>query len=407
MQGDYTRSHDASTYQYADSSKSSLLKYNHALQHHLRALKNKIEDAYANRKWDRYKKFANEYELVFTTCYGCPSLSKYIPISRSFFKMWEVISDLPEVYKLDRREGLTMTFMAEGPGGFMEAMLKKRNQLVDKSVSVNDRSYGITLTSHQKNIPYWKLKSDVFQNNAITLLTGEDGTGDLTHLPNIDAFVSSVGRHQCDVITADGGFDFSADFNNQEVMSLKLIVCEVTLALQIQKVSDDSTFFLKIYDIFTMPTMQILYVLKMFYTHVTFIKPLTSRPANSEKYVLCHGFKRPELERDILNTLRQCIASSYFEDVLPSHITLPTAFFSDIIHYNQHYAYRQALNVYYTLTYIILVKQDKDKDKNDSPSSLLVKGLRRQLVKAIKWCTKYGLEISLDTLKQYHTRYLT
>ena len=39
---------------------------------------------------------------------------------------------------------------------------------------------------------------------------------------------------QRDIITADGGFDFHQDFNNQEKLSHKLIFCEVVTALTIQ-----------------------------------------------------------------------------------------------------------------------------------------------------------------------------
>ena len=36
-------------------------------------------------------------------------------------------------------------------------------------------------------------------------------------------------------ITADGGFDFSVDFNKQEDMSLKLIFSQIIYALFLQK----------------------------------------------------------------------------------------------------------------------------------------------------------------------------
>ena len=38
-----------------------------------------------------------------------------------------------------------------------------------------------------------------------------------------------------DYITADGGFDFSVDFNKQEDMSLKLIITQIFYALIMQK----------------------------------------------------------------------------------------------------------------------------------------------------------------------------
>ena len=38
-----------------------------------------------------------------------------------------------------------------------------------------------------------------------------------------------------DIITADGGFDFSADFNQQEQLAFRLIFTQVIYALVMQK----------------------------------------------------------------------------------------------------------------------------------------------------------------------------
>ena len=38
-----------------------------------------------------------------------------------------------------------------------------------------------------------------------------------------------------DLVTADGGFDFSTNFNKQEQSSLRIIFCEIVTALSVQK----------------------------------------------------------------------------------------------------------------------------------------------------------------------------
>ena len=62
-----------------------------------------------------------------------------------------------------------------------------------------------------------------------------------------------------DYITADGGFDFSLDFNNQEDMSFKLILSQIFYALIMQK--QGGNFILKIFDIFKIKTIEIIYLL--------------------------------------------------------------------------------------------------------------------------------------------------
>ena len=51
-----------------------------------------------------------------------------------------------------------------------------------------------------------------------------------------------------DLITADGGFDFSLDFNNQEIIITKLLFAQMTYALLMQK--QGGSFILKIFDTF-------------------------------------------------------------------------------------------------------------------------------------------------------------
>ena len=42
-------------------------------------------------------------------------------------------------------------------------------------------------------------------------------------------------KNKIDFITADGGFDFSINFNNQEAMAIRLIFTEVIYAIMLQK----------------------------------------------------------------------------------------------------------------------------------------------------------------------------
>ena len=91
------------------------------------------------------------------------------------------------------------------------------------------------------------------------------------------------------MVTADGGFDFSLDFNKQEQLSYKLIFCEIVCALSVQKVGGN--FVCKIFDTFLISTVKLLFFLGCFYDEVYLNKPLTSRPANSEKYIVAKNFR--------------------------------------------------------------------------------------------------------------------
>ena len=50
-------------------------------------------------------------------------------------------------------------------------------------------------------------------------------------------------------------------------------------------------FVIKFFDMFTRPSIEMIYLLNLFYNKVYLLKPNTSRYANSERYVICKNFK--------------------------------------------------------------------------------------------------------------------
>lgn len=256
-----------------------LLEANATLHASLRKHKESISES-ALADWDRYKKLCNEYESVFTSSGDMASSTSYVPTSRSFFKLWEMLSDFPELTAAGaggRR--MHAAFLAEGPGGFVEAFCRYRGN------NPEDRLHGMTLRTGDRRVPSWRLPRDV----PLQVCTGEDGTGNLYDPRNVDALVRQAGASSCDLVTADGGFDFSHDFNGQESASLPLLWAETRAALLLQK--PGGCFVLKVYDVSCPDTMYVLQYLAERYQQLHVTKPLTSRPANSEKYVVCCGYR--------------------------------------------------------------------------------------------------------------------
>jgi hypothetical protein len=106
--------------------------------------------------------------------------------------------------------------LAEGPGGFIEAILYHRRQR-------EDLYYGMTLLEKDKDIPVWdKCQRNLMKNNKNIHIEEGDGTGNLLHLGNL-LYVKEKHAHTMDFVTGDGGFDFSHDFNQQEESAINLI----------------------------------------------------------------------------------------------------------------------------------------------------------------------------------------
>jgi 23S rRNA U2552 (ribose-2'-O)-methylase RlmE/FtsJ len=249
-----------------------------SLHHYLLILKQSIDEYY--EYWDIMKKITNPYEYIHTIVPNHKfSLCKYKPLSRSFFKMIEMINTFDF---LTDRNPIQTFHLAEGPGGFIEAFNYKRK-------NPNDIYYGMTLINENSNIPSWKKASHILNSNKnIKIEYGASKNGDLFLKENL-IYCNKKYAKSMDYITGDGGFDFSSDFNNQEDISFKLILSQIFYALIMQK--KGGHFVLKIFDVFKIKTIEVIYLLCNLYENVFIFKPNTSRNANSEKYIICRNYK--------------------------------------------------------------------------------------------------------------------
>ena len=401
----------------------ALLERNARLHAELHAQKNNIWEHYKSKRWDRFKKHSNDYELVFTsTAAEHPSISTHVPSSRSFFKMWEILDDFKDDIRAHELPAMRVAFLAEGPGGFVEAFHMYRKT---HAPDARDATHGMTLLSSDRNIPSWKLPSAVLHETQ--LCRGADGTGNLYNIENIDALVDSAGAGACHLVTADGGFDFSNDFNNQEELSQRLIAAEILAALRLQ--APGGCFVLKVYDVMNETTLVLLRVLRRCYDRLYVVKPLTSRPANSEKYVVCAGFRKsaPEVESSLARFVATCdpgafagrafagraFAGGAFAEgdaegaFAEGHFAgnrLPTAFLRDILDMNAYYVYKQIMHIQKTLLFILIDKLRYHSDQPDAKKDVeafFMDNLHAQLRKAIKWCHKYKIKICTASIRKY------
>jgi 23S rRNA U2552 (ribose-2'-O)-methylase RlmE/FtsJ len=364
----------------------NLINLNDAIHKELVIQKNNITGYHKSKKWDKYKKISNEYELIFTSTQGFPSIAKKVPISRSYFKLWEILIDLSDEMGIEKHDTIKACFLADAPGGFVEAFINYRGRK-------RDDIYGISLQSHDKVVPQWRLPYDFQHQHNIKLYHGENGSGNLYEIKTIHDFVNRVGRSTCQFITADGGFDFSSDFNNQEEMSLQLIVSEIYTALLLQQTN--GTFILKMYDLNNIHTIKLLYILNNFYKDMYFIKPLTSRPANSEKYVVCTGFFKNDMYDSFIEILHSNI-TDYNTDVLLNDIDVPLSFLQDIVNFNSYYVSQQIAHIVHTFSLIENSFNDDNKIKEI---------IKLQIKKALKWCHKYKIECNLQSIQRYKPYY--
>jgi 23S rRNA U2552 (ribose-2'-O)-methylase RlmE/FtsJ len=324
-------------------------------------------------QWDKYKKCTNPYEYIHSVIPNTKqAISTLKPISRSFFKMVEICHSL-DVLDLLPPNSCATFHLAEGPGGFIEAMAYMRK-------NPQDTYYGMTLIDDvNQNVPGWRKSKYFLVNNPNVIIeTGCEGSnGDLTKPENL-RYCYDKYNGKIDLITGDGGFDFSFQYPQQEQISTKLIMCQIGFAIAMQKLG--GTFILKVYDTFTRFSLDLLFLLANLYDQVTIIKPNTSRFANSEKYVVCKGFRNSntfEIVKQFYKILQtqEPIVGSLFDFGLAYLFTNKIEEFNAIIG-------QQQIDTIVSTIYLIDNNNKYDKIEHMK---------KKNIQKCITWCQKYGI----------------
>ena len=365
-----------------------------SLKTYLHEIKNKINQYEV--QWDNYKRYTNPYEFINTII---PNKNKTVsslkPLSRSYYKMIELVYffnlchySLNSTFESTQKKHLNSIpiksfHLAEGPGGFIEALLNIRK-------NVNDTYIGMTLLDNNNkdsNIPAWKKTTKFLNDNKnVYIENGADGTGNILSLDNFEHCCIKYGSTM-DIITADGGFDFSTDFNGQEKIIIKLLYGQICYALCMQKY--EGSFILKIFDCFMENTVDLLYILCAFYKDVYITKPQTSRYANSEKYVVCKNFLFTDC-KDFYYVMKETL-SKVIKSTENIHrflrVDISRYFKNKIEEYNAIAGQQQMETIQNTLSLI------SSKVKSDRLDNIVKTNINR----CIKWCEKHDIEVNTFT----------
>jgi 23S rRNA U2552 (ribose-2'-O)-methylase RlmE/FtsJ/DNA-directed RNA polymerase subunit E'/Rpb7 len=388
----------------------------------LNELKDKITPfckiMYNNRSlWQsEIKKKINPYELVdeyrghdlikynYTSIYDEQSI--YRVITRAYFKLWEVLSD---THILDQyvNQPINIANLAEGPGGFIQCVLDFRNRQ-HKSEWKQDTYHAITIKQNVniaslKSVQDWdnypkgktyfeKVNSEGYKVN---LSYGQTGDGNMLNIDNIRHFSDQIGDNKCQLITSDGGIFLSdEEYGTQELNNAKLFFSEIITAIANQ--APGGAFVLKIYDIYYDVTVQLLHLLGMYYDKLALIKPRTSRPANSEKYVVCTGFKTipaDQLDEQIkvlMDKLHQWITNEtatkkkkYMSNLFPLIQKDQSSFVDNIVQFNKYNVELQMVKINEGLE---IAMYEKYKDR-----AFMTKYDDNQREIGKEWCESYNI----------------
>lgn len=252
--------------------------------------KNQIEHIDSHAEWEIRKKITNPYEAIFSGSSEntFPSLTNLHPLSRSYFKMIEMLKIANFWKSVDHKATFKSAHVCEGPGGFIQALVE---QLRNRSIAT-EAIYAMTLRPTKTHIPGWRRSIQFLRKNPqIKLLYGADDTGNILLHENQKAFCDTAKGSM--IFTADGGFDFSVNYANQEQMAFPLLVASFTMGLQC--LAKGGTMIIKLFDIYSNATQDLFLGTARLFERFTLYKPATSRPCNSERYFIAMNYVGEEL----------------------------------------------------------------------------------------------------------------
>ncbi|KAK6052249.1 ribosomal RNA large subunit methyltransferase J [Cooperia oncophora] len=299
---------------------------------------------------------ANPYETIGAAFFQNRAAMKVANLDRTFNFLFsgeteeKLLSKNP--LKSDRpnnncdREAPLFYFadVCAGPGGFSEYMLWRK-------AFYNVKGFGFTL----KGKDDFKLgKFTASSAHYFEPYYGKEGDGDVTKPANINSLEEFIMKGTNDVgvdlMMADGGFSVEGQENIQEILSKRIYLCQLLVSLCI--VREGGVFFCKLFDIFTPFSAGLVYLMYVAYDQISLHKPHTSRPANSERYIICKGLRKnySDAVRDYLKRVNEqmdefakAVSSKDVLSVVPLEtLRSDEDFFNYLVEHNERLAVRQS-----------------------------------------------------------------
>ena len=341
------------------------------LHDRLTALKNEIDRVAPVGYWDDAKKITNPYEYIFLSLQRrMPwSIAAIQPLSRSYFKMIE-LWDLLDL------SANSSAHSAEGPGGFLEAIQVRTGTKIPM--------VAMTLRSTERTVPGWR-KSQAFLHNypMVHITYGGDNTGNLYSLLNQDVFTAAAEQQGlAQLYTADGGFDFSADFNGQENTVQRLLIAEALAGLT--TLQPKGTMILKLFDMKSRATLEFIWALSSCFERTALVKPHTSRPANSERYWIGAGYRgAPAWIIQLFRTLTATDAPSGWTHIFKELPEFPPAWITGLQAFQEQVELHQFNKIQLTLSLIRTPSRELIHD-------LLIQNIRNSRT----WCSRHRIPLN-------------
>uniref|UniRef100_A0A1A9X0A2 Cap-specific mRNA (nucleoside-2'-O-)-methyltransferase 1 n=1 Tax=Glossina brevipalpis TaxID=37001 RepID=A0A1A9X0A2_9MUSC len=257
-----------------------------------------VFDEFNENELRKARSRSNPFETIRSSIFQNRAAVKMANIDSMLGFMFTNPKDKEDKSLIESNDLMYFADICAGPGGFSEYVLYRK--------SWEAKGFGFTLRGPND------FKLDKFfagPPESFDPHYGAQDDGDIYVEANQDSFADYILKH-CDVgvhiVMADGGFSVEGQENIQEILSKQLYLCQCLLALKILR--PKGHFVCKFFDIFTAFSVGLIYLMYNCFEEISIIKPNSSRPANSERYLICKWKKN--------NTNEICSHLNYINNIL-------------------------------------------------------------------------------------------
>jgi 23S rRNA U2552 (ribose-2'-O)-methylase RlmE/FtsJ len=243
---------------------------------------------YISRKLDMYKAM----KILLIQRYNMQL------VTNATIKIYEILSQI----NIINGDSINVFCNAELPGGFIIGI----NQYV-KTVLKNGRFNWIASSYLGDENDTLGDYYGIYKCNSSRWLMDKDMNGDLTNIDNIlEISIRVLNRFPMgiDLYTSDAGFDVSDNYNEQEEKTLLLNYGQILTGLL--TLSKHGNFIVKQFTYFTIFSRSLLTLLSTLFNKFYITKPMSSRPINSEIYIIGIDYKglSSQLKEYLINKIK-------------------------------------------------------------------------------------------------------
>lgn len=274
------------------------------LKKRLSAAKSLLDTPY---KDPRYRKVANILDYYRSLRYIVALKYNAQNVSNAWLKMYELTS----FYKLVDAKTGSYFGNAEMPGSFLLAF----NHYV-RTHGFHPKWFASSIIAEDAQKNYLEDRYSLHRNYPANWLMDKTNNGDITSWANIDDFrkkiVAKNDGKLVDLYTSDAGVDVSEDYNEQERLEAKIHLGSTLSGLA--TLAKGGRMVLKTFTYFEPFSLSLIRILATMFDKFHICKPLTSRPSNSEVYLVGIGYRG--MDDKIQTVLSKRLANFNFQPFL-------------------------------------------------------------------------------------------